>query len=83
MGEISVPIWICFIKPFLFKEFQYFQFSASSTWKSASDIILPISVICTGLAYGLGVGPVLFAILGEMLPQNIKSFAVALTNLID
>ena len=61
-----------------YQEFQYFQFSASSTWKSASDIILPISVICTGLAYGLGVGPVLFAILGEMLPQNIKSFAVAL-----
>ena len=77
-GGISDLILICFIKLFLFKEFQHFQFSASSTWKSASDIILPISVICTGLAYGLGVGPVLFALLGEILQLNNKSFPVAL-----
>jgi hypothetical protein len=45
---------------------------------SFSDAILPICVISTGLAYGLGVGPVLHSLLGEILPQRVKSFAVSI-----
>ena len=43
-----------------------------------SQILLPISVIFTVFAYGLGVGPVPNALLGEMLPLKIKSFAIAI-----
>ena len=43
-----------------------------------ADALLPICVICTGLAYGLGVGPVLFSLLGEILPQKVKSVACSL-----
>ena len=39
---------------------------------------MPISVIFTVFAYGLGVGPVPNALLGEMLPLKIKSFAIAI-----
>ena len=46
--------------------------------KSISDALLPICVISAGLAYGLGIGPVLFSLLGEILPQKIKSFACSL-----
>ena len=41
------------------------------------DTLLPICVICAGFAYAVGVGPVLFALLGEVLPQRIKSLACA------
>ena len=43
-----------------------------------SMVALPTSVICTALAYGLGVAPVLFALLGEILPLSIKSWAIAI-----
>ena len=43
-----------------------------------SEYLLPISVICATLGYGLGVGPVLFALLGEILPLKIKSMATAI-----
>ena len=46
--------------------------------KNISDVLLPICVISAGLAYGLGIGPVLFSLLGEILPQKIKSFAVSM-----
>lgn len=39
---------------------------------------MPICVISVGLGYGLGVGPVLFALLGEILPQRIKSLACSI-----
>ena len=41
------------------------------------DPVLPLSVICISLGYGLGVGPVLFALLGEILPLKIKSIATS------
>ena len=37
-----------------------------------------MSVICTTLGYGLGVGPVPMALLGEILPLRIKSVATAI-----
>ena len=40
--------------------------------------ILPICVVLCGLFYGLGVGPVPFALLGEVLPQRIKAVASSL-----
>ena len=39
---------------------------------------MPLSVVLVVLAYGLGVGPVPNALLGEMLPLKIKSFAIAI-----
>jgi len=50
----------------------------SESWKAISEPLLPVCVICTGLAYGLGLGPVLFALLGEVLPPKIKGLACAL-----
>ena len=40
--------------------------------------ILPVCVVLCGLFYGLGVGPVPFALLGEVLPQRIKAVASSL-----
>ena len=39
--------------------------------------VLPVSVIFVGFGYGIGVGPVPFALMGEILPQTIKQFACA------
>ena len=38
---------------------------------------MPTCIIMCGFGYGIGVGPVPFALLGEILPQKIKNFACA------
>ena len=43
-----------------------------------SESLLPLCTICTSFGYGLGVGPVLHALLGEVLPLKIKSVATAI-----
>ena len=40
--------------------------------------VFPVCIILAGLSFGLGVGPVPFALLGEVLPQKIKAPASAL-----
>ena len=55
-----------------------FQSSSDSVLKGIGDALLPICVICTGLGYGLGMGPVLFALLGEVLPQKVKTLACSI-----
>ena len=40
--------------------------------------MLPISVLSIALSYGLGMGPITNALLGELLPVGIKSVATAL-----
>ena len=40
-----------------------------------SQNVFPICIVLSGLCYGLGVGPVPFALLGEVLPQKIKAVA--------
>lgn len=52
-------------------------FFSESTVFLANNI-LPICVVLCGLFYGLGVGPVPFALLGEVLPQRIKAVASSL-----
>lgn len=42
------------------------------------DALLPICVILAGLGYGIGVGPVPFALMGEVLPAKVKAFACAI-----
>ena len=44
---------------------------------SICNVVLPICVILSGLSYGLGIGPVPFALLGEVLPQRVKAVASA------
>ena len=39
---------------------------------------MPGCVICSTFGYGLGVGPVTFALLGEILPLRVKSVATAI-----
>ena len=41
------------------------------------NIALPLCVILSGLSYGLGIGAVPFALLGEVLPQRVKAVASA------
>ena len=41
------------------------------------NIALPVCVILSGLSYGLGIGAVPFALLGEVLPQRVKAVASA------
>ena len=43
-----------------------------------SQILMPGCVICSTFGYGLGVGPVTFALLGEILPLKVKSVATAI-----
>ena len=43
-----------------------------------SEILLPLSVICTSVAFGLGVGPIPLTLFGEILPVRIKSVATAI-----
>ena len=40
--------------------------------------MLPISVLSIAFSYGLGMGPITNALLGELLPVGIKSIATAL-----
>ena len=47
------------------------------TMKMVTKYVLPVSVIFVGFGYGIGVGPVPFALMGEILPQTIKQFACA------
>ena len=46
--------------------------------KSFMDAMLPIFVILAGFGYGIGVGPVPFALMGEVLPAKVKAFACAI-----
>ena len=39
---------------------------------------MPICVMCCSFGYGLGVGPVTFALLGEILPLKVKSVATSI-----
>ena len=43
-----------------------------------SNYVFPVCVVLAGLSFGLGVGSVPFALLGEVLPQKIKAPASAL-----
>ena len=62
--------------------FTYSHFHAQESqqdfWAEINVILLPVSVICTAFAYGIGVAPVLFALLGEILPLKIKGIATAI-----
>ena len=52
--------------------------SENETSVMLANTVLPICVVLSGLFYGLGVGPVPFALLGEVLPQRIKAVASSL-----
>ena len=56
----------------------FLQAGDNQELKNITEVMLPICVICAGLAYALGIGPVLFALLGEILPQKVKSTACAI-----
>ena len=40
--------------------------------------MLPMSIITTAFGYGIGLGPVPHALLGELLPLKIKSIGTAI-----
>ena len=50
----------------------------NQTFKDFSAILMPACVILVFVFYGLGVGPVTFALLGEVLPLKVKSFATSI-----
>lgn len=52
--------------------------SGNDGFKSIGDILLPLFVILACFGYGIGIGPIPFALLGEILPQNMKAMASAL-----
>ena len=52
--------------------------SGNSFIESFGDILLPTCMIIACFSYGLGVGPIPFALLGEIVPQRIKAVASAL-----
>ena len=52
--------------------------SDDETSRMLANTVLPLCVVLSGLFYGLGVGPVPFALLGEVLPQRIKAVASSL-----
>ena len=56
------------------KKFQDFQ---SDTFNQINKIMLPMSIITTAFGYGVGLGPVPHALLGELLPLKIKSIGTA------
>merc|ERR1711884_347516 len=43
-----------------------------------TQYVMPTCIILVGFGYGIGVGPVPFALMGEILPQKIKNFACGL-----
>ena len=49
----------------------------NETFIEISKYVMPICVFGTEFAFGLGVGPVPMALLGEILPLKIKSVATA------
>ena len=55
-----------------------FKIMESDEFKEFGDILLPFFVIVACFGYGIGVGPIPFALLGEILPQNVKAMASAL-----
>ena len=55
--------------------FQKFQ---NQIFMDCSVILMPTCVILVFVFYGLGVGPVTFALLGEVLPLKVKSFATSI-----
>ena len=55
-----------------------FQKFENQTFKDLSAILMPACVILVFVFYGLGVGPVTFALLGEVLPLKVKSFATSI-----
>ena len=52
--------------------------SGNDGFKAVGDILLPLFVILACFGYGIGIGPIPFALLGEILPQNMKAMASAL-----
>ena len=55
--------------------FQKFQ---NQIFMDCSVILMPTCVILVFVFYGIGVGPVTFALLGEVLPLKVKSFATSI-----
>ena len=55
--------------------FQKFQ---NQTFMDCSVILMPTCVILVFVFYRIGVGPVTFALLGEVLPLKVKSFATSI-----
>lgn len=39
----------------------------------------PLSVVLCSFAYGMGVGPVLFTMLGEIFPPRVKGFCASIS----
>ena len=58
--------------------FLFSQNFENETFKEISGIIMPLCVILVFVFYGLGVGPVTFALLGEVLPLKVKSVATSI-----
>ena len=52
--------------------------TSNSTWIDVSEYLLPACIIVCALGYGLGLGPVLFSLLGEIISPKIKSVACAM-----
>ena len=50
----------------------------NESFTNISKLILPLTVITTAFGYGIGVGPVPYSLLGEILPLKIKSIATAI-----
>ncbi|XP_059083417.1 uncharacterized protein LOC131880741 [Tigriopus californicus] len=53
--------------------------SNSPYFATVVQVIAPCSAICSGLFYSLGLGPVLFALLGEIFPVRVKGMCCSLT----
>ena len=47
----------------------------SGAVEGVADALMPIFVVASGFSYGLGINPVPFTLLGEVLPQSIKMVA--------
>ena len=58
--------------------FLFSQNFENEMFKEISRIIMPLCVILVFVFYGLGVGPVTFALLGEVLPLKVKSVATSI-----
>ena len=52
--------------------------TTDNTWLNLSVYLLPVCVISSALGYGLGLGPILFSMLGEIFNPKIKGLASAI-----
>ena len=43
-----------------------------------TDFLVPISVLSVSLAYGMGVGPLQYTLLGEIMPLKVKGVATGI-----